>query len=65
MGNLHFCEICSKGENYDNNKETINENILAIGDCLTNGYFKNGAKYHPYSRRLNELLAGNNFNYSG
>ena len=32
------------------------QRVLCIGDSLTDGYYDNGTKFHPYSNKLQELL---------
>jgi hypothetical protein len=31
-------------------------NIVTFGDSLTEGYYKRGSQFHPYSVKLEELL---------
>jgi lysophospholipase L1-like esterase len=32
------------------------QRVLCLGDSLTDGYYDNGTKFHPYSARLQQLL---------
>lgn len=42
----------------DENKpaKDIEKRILCVGDSITEGYYKGGVAFHPYSKRLSELL---------
>lgn len=44
-------------------EQTGMRRFLAIGDSLTEGYFRNGYSFHPYANRLNALFHENSINF--
>ena len=37
-------------------QKDIEKRILCVGDSITEGYYKGGTSFHPYSKKLSELL---------